>query len=183
MKSIKRIEEVKPGFLLCSPRFKDRRAKLHISGQTPANILVRVLDRPSLINGVERSFSTGNVTLTCGNHVATIESFPHWASYTLTNATVDFEKWKDEPILSVFPVVLGGIILWRRAYGSLQELSTDDISVSSDDFGGILPIVVAAACRGTCKIASDVEPRDGLFRSVANLLQVEVLKTKLRDTK
>ena len=93
-------------------------------------------------------------------------------------SSIDFQSYAKEPILSIFPVVTAALMLWQRA-NAKTDLKGNDVFVDCDSFDGILPLVVAAAMRGQV-ILSYQMPLQGVYRSVANLLHVN-LSTEKND--
>lgn len=167
-----------PGEVLCDPKFADRVGMLHIGSWQWLNKQRR--QQPDIQVGIYNDIKTGigrrgiYTDIRCGNHGCSV---PIPSNISL-NCSIDLEVYKREPILSIFPAVTAAMLLWQRAYAK-TDLSTEDIVVDPESFSGILPIVVAAAARGTVILTSGM-PAMGIYRSVANLLQVNV-STKQQD--
>ncbi len=168
MKKIERDGIIR-GQLLCSPTFANRQAPCRIGVNSfTDDICVRTFPGQTMHRGVQRH--NGNVVaIGCGTHRAWV-TIPRNISL---HCSIDFKHFEKEPILSILPVVSAALMFWQRAHAK-TDLGTDDIVVDSVGLDGIIPIAVAAACRGTV-IVCDAKPALGLFKSVADLLAVDIM--------
>lgn len=116
------------------------------------------------------------VTFRCNHHQATLKipsNIRHQVNVPL------IKEWRKQPILSIFPVIYGALVLWQRAY-SKTNMATEQVWCDSDSFDGIIPYVVAAAMRGT-PVISYRNPKEGIQQNICELLGVEIFTQEMEQ--